>query len=308
VETERRRVTLSAGRYLALDLDPEAAEHGAALSANLRLRLIEEGSGAPVRDATVLWASPRGERMLRVDAAGTVRIDGIDALAPLPLQLLFAPPKSPSFLVETLPSWPERMPLTLDLRDAQVVAGVVEKTIVLRPLQWLIVETPGIEVPRRPRVETPFPVFVLQRREGGAWRESPADHFRPVAGGIAVSLDRPGTVRVSALLSPWQIAVSDTVEVVTDTARYRTRIGTRGGRATTLRITAAGRSLAFASVQVVSPLRGVPPMTMTTDGAGRIVLENATVPVVWVEAAGFAQVEVRLGATEAAVALRREGG
>ena len=307
VETERRRVTLSAGRHVALDLDPDASELGAALSTALRLRLIERGTGAPVREATVVWASPRGERVLRPDARGTVRIDGIDPMQPLALQVLFASPKPPSFLVEALPTWPERMPLSLDLRDAPLVAGAIDRTVELQPLRWLIVETPGIEIPRRPRMGDPFPVFVLQRREGGEWRESSAEIFRPVPGGIAVSLDRPGTVRVSALLSPWQVAASDAVVASEGDARQRTRIVAAGGRTATLRLSAAARPLAHAPVQVVSPLRGVPPKTLTTDDGGRVALVNVTVPMVWVDVPGFAQAEVRLTAAEIAVPMRREG-
>jgi hypothetical protein len=308
IEIERRRVTLLAGRHVALDLDPEAAELGAALATTLRLRLIERGSGTPVREATVVWASPRGERTLRPDVRGVVRIDGIDPLEPLALQLLFAPPKTPSFLVDALPSWPERMSLPLDLRDAPVVAGAIDKSIELQPLRWLIVETPGIDVPRRPRMGDPFPVFVLQRREGGAWRESSADVFRPMPGGIAVSLDRPGTVRVSALLSPWQTAASDAVEVSAAAARYRARIATGGGRSIVLRLSAAGRPLAFAPLQAVSPLRGVPPKALTTDADGRLRLEGVTVPTLWIEVPGFAQAQVRLADGEIAVPLQRDGG
>lgn len=310
VETERRRVTLSAGRYTALDLDPDATELGAALATTLRLRLIERGSGAPVREATVVWASPRGERRLRTDDRGNVRIDGIDPLQPLPLEVLFSAPRSaahlPTFLVDALPTWPERMPLPLDLRDAPVVAGAIEKTVELQPLRWLIVDTPGIEIPRRPRMGDPFPVFVLQRREGGAWRESPAAIFRPVPGGIAVSLDRPGTVRVSALSSPWEVAASDAVDATEGDARQRTRLVVDGGRTATLRLSAAGRPLARAPVRVVSPLRGVPPKTLTTDADGRLVLANVTVPMVWIDVPGFAQTAVRLTAAEIAVPMRRE--
>jgi hypothetical protein len=306
VETERRRVTLSAGRYASLDLDPDASELGTALATMLRLRLVERGNGAPVREATVVWASPRGERALRPDARGVVRIDGLDPLQPLALQVLFASPKPPSFLVEALPTWPERMPLSLDLRDAPVVAGAIDRTVELPPLRWLIVDTPGIEIPRRPRMGDPFPVFVLQRRDGGVWRESSAEIFRPVPGGIAVSLDRPGTVRVSALLSPWQVAASDAVDATEGDARQRTRLVADGGRTITLRLSAAGRLLARAPVQVVSPLRGVPPKTLTTDADGRLMLANVTVPMVWVDVPGFAQTAVRLTAAEIAVPMRRE--
>lgn len=306
VESERRRVTLSAGRYLDFDLDAGATELGAALSTTLRLRLVERGSGAPVTAPTLVWAAPRGERRFRPDARGVVVIDGIDASLPLSLQLMFPSPASPSFLVDALPTWPERLPLDVSLDDAP--AATVDKTIELQPLRWLMVDTPGIEVPRRPRAESPFPVFVLQRREGGAWRDAAADAFRPFAGGMAVSLDRDGPVRVAALVAPWRIATSPAVEVRPDATRYRTRIDTGGGRRVVLHLTADGRPLRGAPVAVLAPLRGVPPLTVTSDGEGRLVLDGANVPMVRVEVPGFAQAEVRLERAEVAVALVRDGG
>lgn len=306
VESERRRVTLSAGRYVDFDFDAGATELGAALSTTLRLRLVERGSGAPVTAPTLVRAAPRGERRFRPDARGVVIVDGIDASLPLSLQLLFPPPSSPSFLVDALPSWPERLPLDVSLGDAP--AATVEKTIELQPLRWLLVDTPGIEVPRRPRAESPFPVFVLQRREGGAWRDASADAFRPFAGGMAVSLDRDGPVRVVALVAPWRMATSPAVEVRPDTARYRTRIDAGGGRRVVLRLSADGRPLRNAPVAVLASLRGVPPLTLISDGDGRLVLDGANVPMVRVEVPGFAQAEVRLERADATVALVRDGG
>jgi hypothetical protein len=308
VESERRRVRLLAGGYVDFEIDPAAAELGAALSTTLRLRLVERGSGAPVTVPTLVWAGPRGERRLRPDARGVVVVDGIDASTPssLQLQLLFPLPSTPSFLVDALPTWPERLPLDVSLGDAQT--AIVEKTIELQPLRWLMVDTPGIDVPRRPRAASPFPVFVLQRREGAAWRDASADAFRPFAGGMAVSLDRDGPVRVAALLAPWRMATSPAVEVRRDTARYRTRLEDAGGHRVVLRLTADGQPLRSAPVAVLAALRGVPPLTLTSDGDGRLVLDGANVPSVRVEVPGFAQAEVRLDRAEAAVALVRDGG
>lgn len=310
VETGRRRVTLLAGRITTFDLDAEMSELAAALSTTVALRLVEKGSGTSVKDATVVWSSPRGERSLRTDGSGSVRIEGTDPLLPLPIDIRFAPPKTPSFLVDALPSWPERLPMTLDLVDAPVNAGVIAKTIELEPLRWLIVETPGIDIPRRPRVGDPFPVFVLQRRESTEWRDSSADYFRPVGDGLAVSLDRPGTVRIAAVLAPWSLRFSEAVEIgdaSTDT-RYRTRIAANGGRRVRLRISADGRPLASAPVHLLSSLRGVPPKTLTADRAGQLVLDNVTEPDVLVEVPGFEQVRVRLDTAEVTVTLRRDDG
>ncbi len=307
VETERRRVMLSAGRIATLDLDAEASELGAALSVTVALRLVEKDSGTSVKDATVVWSSPRGERSLRADAAGMLRIAGVDPLRPLPIEIRIAPPHTTSFLIDTLPSWPERLPMTLDLADEPVTAGVIAKTLELEPLRWLIVETPGIDIPRRPRVSDPFPVFVLQHRQGAHWRESSADYFRPVADGLAVSLNRPGSVRVAAVSAPWTVRLSDVVEIreAASDARYRTRIAGQGGRRVRLRITADAQPLVSAPVHLLSPLRGVPPKTLTADSAGEVVLDNVTEPAVLVEVPGFEQTRVPLDAAIVPVALHR---
>lgn len=311
VETERRRITLPAGRITTFDLDAEVSELAAALSTTVALRLVEKGTRIPVKDATVVWSSPRGERSLRSDASGALRIEDVDPLQPLPIEIRFALPKTPSFLVDALPSWPERLPMTLDLADAPVNAGVIESTVELEPLRWLIVETPGIEIPRRPRVGDPFPVFVLQRREGAVWRDSSADYFCPLAEGMAVSLNQPGTVRVAAVLAPWTVRNSDAVETGDTSsadARYRTHIAATGGRRVSLRITSDDRSLVAAPVHLLSSLRGVPPKTLTTDRAGQVILDNVTEPGVLVEVPGFEQIRVRLDAAVVTVTLRREGG
>jgi len=305
VESERRRVRLSAGRYTDFAFDPAAVELGAALSTTLVLRLVERGSGAPVTAPTIVWESPQGERRFRPDPRGIVRIAGIDASAPLTLQALFPPPAAPSFLVDALPTWPERVPLALDLGDAP--PATVEKTVELAPLRWLQVDVPGVEVPRRPRAESPFPVFVLQRREGGVWRDANADAFRPRAGGMAVSLDRDGPVRVVALLAPWRVATSPAVEVRAGETRYRTRIDTTTGHRVALRLLAEGRPLAGAPVQVIAAQRGVPPYTVIADGDGRVMLDGATVSSVRVEVAGYAQAEARLDGAMATIALVRDG-
>lgn len=294
IEIERRTLQLSAGRYLALDLDAEAARLGAALSSDLDLRLVERGSGAPVREVEVLHASARGERRLRPDASGTIRIADIDPLEPLSLQLLFAPPRASSFLIEALPTWPERMPVELDLRAAPRRDGRIAKTLELQPLRWLIVDTPGMQLPQRPRTGEPFPVFVLQRRERGQWRDAQADHFRPQPGGVAVSLDRPGTVRVVALASPWRQATSPAVEIGDGDTRLRTGLAPTSGRRAVVRLRANGRPLARSPVQIVAPLRGVPPLRMFTDADGRLTFDDADAPALWLEAPGHEQVEVRL--------------
>ncbi|MBP6749876.1 MAG: hypothetical protein KA144_09580 [Xanthomonadaceae bacterium] len=308
VESERRRATLIAGRYLALDLDADAAELGAALSATVALRLVEAGTAAPVRDALAVWPSARGEVRVRADANGIVRLPGVDVSEPLRLELRFESKGPPSFVVDALPRWPERIALELDVGDGRAVGDTLQKTVELQPLRWLIVEAPGIDIPRRPRVDDPFPVFVLQRAEGAVWRDVGADAFRPVGEGIAVSLDAPGRVRVAALIAPWRVAYSDAVESRAGDARQRVRLLSVGGRDATVRFVADARPLAFAPVRFVSPLRGVPPKTMTTDAAGRIVLPNANVATLRAEAPGFEQIEVRLDGAEPVVSLRRDGG
>jgi hypothetical protein len=309
IEIERRTLQLSAGRYLALDLDAETARLGAALSSDLDLRLLERGSGVPVREVEVVQVSARGERRLRPDAAGTVRIDDIDPLAPLSLQLLFASPRGASFLIEPLPKWPERLPVEVDLRDAPRRDRRIAKTIELQPLRWLIVDTPGLQMPQRPRTGEPFPVFVLQRREAGVWRDAQADHFRPQPGGVAVSLDRPGTVRVIALASPWRQATSAAIEIGESDTRIRIRLAPASGRRAVVRLQTNGRPLARTPVEVVALQRGVPSLRMFTDADGRLTFDDASVPVLRLEASGHEQAEVRLDRAaaddEIAIALKQ---
>lgn len=311
IETERRRVVLVAGRDVLLDLDTAAAELGDALAANLTLRPIDADTRAPVRELLAVWPSPRDERRVRPGADAALRFDGVDMSEPMALELRFerqGPPPSiaDAGRIESLPRWPERLPLRLDLSEARAVGGRIEKTVELQPLRWLLVETPGIEVPRRPRVGDPFPVFVLQRAQGETWRDVAAEAFRPLDEGIAVSLDEPGRVRVAAVLSPWQVVFSDAVESRAEAPLLRTRLRGANGRDARVRILAAGRPLAFAPVQVVSPMRGVPPKTLTTDRDGRILLPGATVPTLRIEAPGFEQTEVRLQAGESTLSLRAE--
>jgi hypothetical protein len=317
VETERRKVILIPGRYVALDLDPDASELGAALATTLLLRLIDADSGAPIRDALAVWPSPHGELRARPDGAGVVRFEGADASETMTLELRFEPRSEqkgmPPLLANprtatALPRWPERIPLSIDWGNERAIGSVVEKTVKLRPLRWLIVETQGLQIPERPRVGDPFPVFVLQRMQGTEWRDASAEYFRSIDEGLAVSLDLPGRVRVAALLSPWQVAYSDAVESRLADARQRVRLRTESGRDATLKLSADARPLAFAPVQIVSPLRGVPPKTLTTDSSGRIVLPNATVPAVRIEVPGFEQVDVRLDRSEASISLRRAAG
>jgi hypothetical protein len=322
VESERRRVVLVAGRDSVLDLNREAVELGDALATRLVLTLIDAETKAPVRDVLAVWpSSPRGEQCLRPSEDGAIRFDGIDASESLALELRFESKGTPSFIADDLPRWPERIPLRFDLSEDAGVGetlsgtsnitssstsnGTIEKRIELQPLRWLIVETPGIEIPRRPRMGDPFPVFVLQGMQGAAWGDLAADEFRPIDIGIAVSIDKPGRMRVATVLSPWALAFTDAVESRVDIARQFTRLRLGSGRDARLRIVADGRALAFAPVQILSPLRGVPSKTLNTDGNGRITLPAATVPAVRVEVPGFEQAEARLGNGETTVVLSR---
>ena len=52
----------------------------------------------------------------------------------------------------------------------------------------------------------------------------------------------------------------------------------------------------------------MPPKTLTTDGAGRLVLDDVTEPGVLLEVPGFEQIRVALDAAEVSVTLRRDEG
>ena len=111
---------------------------------------------------------------------------------------------------------------------------MIRKTIELRPLQWLVLQTGALQVPTQHKVGNPYPIFVLQREREGRWTDAASDHFIPVPGGIAVSVEEPGLFRMAALQSPWTILYSTAANVAlaNSDGKYRAELIPDPNRAT----------------------------------------------------------------------------
>ncbi|MFP2927111.1 carboxypeptidase regulatory-like domain-containing protein, partial [Pyxidicoccus sp. 3LG] len=69
------------------------------------------------------------------------------------------------------------------------------------------------------RARRPYPVFVLQRRDAeGRWATRAAEVFHDEEAGMAVSLLEPGTYRVLAAASPYEVHASTSAELGGDGA------------------------------------------------------------------------------------------
>lgn len=306
IEVQRQRVTLIAGQTALLDVDAQAAADGAALAATLRLRVVETDSDAPIPDVVVQWDGEGGQRSRRSDADGRVDLGAVDPLRPLAVELRF--PEPPLLAAEALPDWPEALSLRLTLADLPVRDGRIEHTLRVRRLRWLLAQTPGLRVPRQPRGGAPYPVFLLQRREDGDWRDASAARFAPIEGGMAVALDAPGEVRVIALTAPWQRRIGPALRIDTGSAQrlYRTQLPATGdGRDVELTLLDGDTPLPFAQAQLLPLHRGAPPSALAADRAGRLRLPRLNAPVL-VQVPGYAEATLAPGQPRATLRLRRE--
>lgn len=302
VEILRQSITLDAGRWTELPVDPVAEAVGAEFTVDLALEFRERDDATPIGDLTLAFEDARGRRTLRTDAAGRVLLAGLDRRVPLQLQLSF-----PTRDVD-LPDWPEW--LALDLPVDRIAARspdarTLRERIELDRLDWLLIRSRSIRFTDTRERGQPWPVFALQRQVDGQWRDHSSDYFRPHTRGLAVSLSEPGRYRLVAALSPWSLHFSreaDTSLPRRD-GRHEVEIEAGRGRTAEVRVSTLGRNLAGAPVHLVSPLPGMPPAVVTADAEGRIRLDDVTVDVIALEVPGYAQVEVRLDATQQQVQL-----
>lgn len=292
VEILRQPITLAAGQWTDLHVDPLAEAVGAEFAVDLTLEFRAREDAIPISDLSVALEDARGRRSLSTDAGGHVLLAGLDRRVPLQLQLGF-----PSRDVE-LPEWPELLALGLPvdrIAARNPTARTLRERIELDRLDWLIIQSRSIRFTDVRERGQPWPVYALQQRVDGQWRERSAEHFRPHPQGLAVSLTEPGRYRLVAALSPWSLHFS--LEADTTLPRrdghHETRIETGRGRSIEIRVSTIGRSLAGAPVHLVSTLPGMPPAVVTADAEGRIRLDDVTVDVIALEVPGYVQVELR---------------
>jgi hypothetical protein len=305
VEAERRTVTLRAGQTVALRFDAVAQDVAAAVSAALQLEFVQAGSDTPVTGLSVTWHAERGDLRRRSDGAGRVEFAAVDRQRLLRLSLEFPP--SPG---EALPHWPTARALELSLDDAVPLeaGGTLRKRIELTPLRWLRVSAGAPLQPFHRAGADPYPIFVLQREQAGAWRDAAADSFLSQPDGLAVSLEAAGRYRLMALQSPWSVRWSEAVELRDGDADSPPAVALlpAAGHAVELSVLHQGRPLARAPLHLVGPASRLPPRVVESDAEGRVVLDAVTVPRVTLEVPGYRAQQVDLQGRAALVELQRE--
>lgn len=301
VEAERQTVDLIAGRWTDVHFDEVAFEAAKAASATVILHLVTEGTGEPIEGVEITWYAERGDVVAQTDLRGEAVFPGVDRLRPHRFSLVF--PTSE----EGLPIWPESRPLELwfdediDLDDPR---PTLRRTLEVKPLHWLLVKTGSMAVPMFRQGGNPYPIFVLQQQIEGEWVDVAADYFRPVSPGLAVSIQNEGDFRVMALASPWTVFWSQPARIDQQTQGTSTvALALHAGHSVDLVVTHNGEPMAHAPIAIRGPARGLPEITLATDAAGNLRLDNVTVPQVQIEAAGFGTTAVATDAANAQAEL-----
>lgn len=226
----------------------------------LRGRLLLEGTSRP----------PPGARLVGPDGQPV-------ALAP-----------DGRFTAEGLPSWqPSRFtaeveapatgrPLAPARQDFDFTPepGAGEATVTWRvpAWRWLVLRMDAFARGQlEAKARRPYPVFLLQRRDAaGQWLTHAADAFVPEEDGVAVSLLQPGTYRVLAAASPYEVYTSGSAEVDGQGAEHSVPLRMdSGGEPCEVRVTRAGAPVYGALVTAGSGSGSLPPVRGRTDAEGR---------------------------------------
>lgn len=303
------RPTLKAGSIEPLMVNAVQAGVAAALGVTLELRLVAAGSGEPIGNVQVRWTQEGQEDRLATSTAdGWVAFAGVERLRTQAFDLEFPTPER----ADVLPRWPlhQRIALTLDAPPISTPQTGTERRIVeIVGLQWLELDAGALPLGADRRGGQPYPIFVLQEETDTGFVDRSADHFLPRRRGLAVSTATPGRYRVAAHVSPWCVrwsSVADTRIARADDL-HPVRLTEAGGRSVTLVLRQGGRSLANATVLVPGNARGLPPVSLRADAEGRLTIEQVTVPMLRLEVAGAAQVQVRMDAPRIEVEIPPPG-
>lgn len=300
IEAERLPADLRAGTITELRFDPVKQTVAQAVSVQLQLDFVVEGSGQPIPDIEVTWFGGKIDQTRTTNARGSVSFKGVDRqkIQRFNLQM---PVTS-----DELPRWPDQR--SIEFRpDAEPPANLrsrqIHKTIELRPLQWLMVRTGTLAIPKIPQRNHPFPIFVLQREQSGAWTDVAADRFIPIADGIAASLQEPGRYRLVALQAPWSLLYSTPSQTQSASGRYPVSLIPDPGRPVTITVFSAGVPLARAPVSLRGPVRGLPASAIDTDPQGQIHLNGVTESSLELEVPGYRSISADLRSASALVEL-----
>jgi len=121
----------------------------------------------------------------------------------------------------------------------------------------------------------PYPEFLLQRWEGGAWKVYAAEEFRRGQGQVVIPGLQPGTYRVVAAASPYELYESESVELGASNKPAMTtlRAITPGVPCEIIMISSRTRQpVAGLSFAVSGPYASLPPSRGVTDAKGSLRL------------------------------------
>lgn len=254
-------VPLREGRVESVVLDVDTLfPGGVGGTVTLRGRVLLEGASRPPPGARLL--GPEGESV-------TLAPDGRFTVPGLPSW------RTSRFTVQ-LEAPPSGRPVAPAQHDFEFTpeAGTSEAEVTWRvPVyRWLVLRMDGFTRSQlQSRARGPYPVFLLQRREGaGPWRTHSADIFHAQDDGVAVSLLQPGTYRVLVAASPYDVSPSTAATLGEgDTeAAVSVRVD-EGGAPCEVRVTAAGAPVYGALVTSGGTQGSLPPARGRTDAEGR---------------------------------------
>ena len=305
IEAERLPANLSAGVITELQFDPVKQEVARSVSAELQLSFVVEGTRRTIRGIEVTWFGGKIDQTRSTDASGSVRFKGADRQKTQRFNLQL--PET----TDQLPRWPQQKAIefTPDAEpDSDPEARVIRKTIELRPLQWLLVSTGGLPIPKTPSRNNPYPIFVLQREQAGAWADVAADQFIPIADGIAVSLQEAGRYRLVAVTAPWSLLYStpSQTQITSANGKYPVSLIPDPGRPVAITVLSQGTPLARAPVSLRGPVRGLPASAIDTDSQGQIRLSGVTEASLELEVPGYQVISLDLRSASVVVELTPE--
>lgn len=121
----------------------------------------------------------------------------------------------------------------------------------------------------------PYPEFLLQRWDAGTWRVHPAEEFRRGEGQVVIPITEPGTYRVVAAASPFELYESSPVVVRDGDKQVMTTLQAGGPVASCdVYVTSSrtGRPLGGHALALSGPYGSLPPLRGVTDADGRLRL------------------------------------
>lgn len=142
-------------------------------------------------------------------------------------------------------------------------------------VRWVVLKLGGGTRALLEQQRQPYPVFLLERWQGTGWVVQPADEFRRGQGQVAISITQPGTYRVVAGASPYQLYESPAVTVGANDKTSMVSLDTVEPSAPCeVRVisSSTGKGIGGLSIALVGPYSSLPPVRGVTGADGRISL------------------------------------